>query len=358
MKQTTSKVKYFIYARKSSEAEDRQVASIDSQIAELMTLVGKSALDVVNILEEAQSAKEPGRPIFNSLLDRIQNGEAQGIICWKLDRLARNPIDGGRIAWMLQQGIIQHIQAFDRSYYPTDNVLMMSVEFGMANQFIIDLSVNTKRGLKSKAEKGWLPGLAPVGYLNNRYKEKGARDIAKDPDRFPVIKKMWELLLTKQYPTQKIWRIATEDFGLRMKSGLPISISKTYEIFKNPFYFGDFDYMGTRYKGKHEPMISESDFWHAQEILGNKFKAKPHYKIFPFTGLMRCGECDGTITAEDKVKHQKNGNIHNYTYYRCTKNKNPECSQGCIEVKELERQLIKEVEALEIPSDFHNWALE
>ena len=52
----------------------------------------------------------PGRPIFNDMLRRIQTGEAQGIICWKVDRLARNPVDGGQIQWLLQQGVIAHIQ--------------------------------------------------------------------------------------------------------------------------------------------------------------------------------------------------------------------------------------------------------
>ena len=160
MKQQQEKIKYFLYARKSSEAEDRQVASIGSQIDELTKLAKRENLEIANTFSESQSAKEPGRPLFNEMIDKIHKKEIQGIICWKLDRLARNPVDGGQINWMLQQGIIRHIQTFERSYYPTDNVLMMSVEFGMANQFIRDLSQNTKRGLKAKAERGWYPTFA------------------------------------------------------------------------------------------------------------------------------------------------------------------------------------------------------
>jgi len=147
-------LRYFIYCRKSSESEDRQVLSLESQLNELKSLAERLNLSVVDVFTEAQSAKSPGRPLFNEMLKRINHKQAEGIICWKLDRLARNPIDGGQIIWMLQKGIIKHIQTFDRSYAPEDNVLLMSVEFGMANQYILDLSKNVKRGLKTKAEKG------------------------------------------------------------------------------------------------------------------------------------------------------------------------------------------------------------
>ena len=127
-------LRYIIYCRKSSEAEDRQVLSIESQISELKKLSERLNLKVIDIFTESQSAKSPGRPLFNEMIKKINQGKADGIICWKLDRLARNPIDGGQVIWMLQEAIIKHIQTFDRGYYPEDNVLLMSVEFGMANQ--------------------------------------------------------------------------------------------------------------------------------------------------------------------------------------------------------------------------------
>ena len=138
--------KYFLYARKSTDVEDKQVLSIEAQLSELRALARKEGLEVVTEFVEKRSAKLPNRPVFNDMMARIQNGEAQGIVCWKIDRLARNPVDGGQVQWLLQNSTIAHIQTHDRAYYPADNVLMMSVEFGMANQYIRDLSQNTKRG--------------------------------------------------------------------------------------------------------------------------------------------------------------------------------------------------------------------
>ena len=164
-------LRYYIYCRKSSESEDKQVLSLESQLTELKRLSERLNLSVIDVFTESQSAKSPGRPQFDRMLKLITQKKGDGIICWKLDRLARNPIDGGQITWLLQKGIIKHIQAFDRGYFPEDNVLLMNVEFGMANQFILDLSVNTKRGQRAKIQEGWIPHKQPVGYINNIYNQ-------------------------------------------------------------------------------------------------------------------------------------------------------------------------------------------
>jgi DNA invertase Pin-like site-specific DNA recombinase len=152
-------MKYFLYARKSTDVEDKQILSIEAQLAELRALAKREQLNVVEVFVEKRSAKMPGRVIFGDMMARIQKGEAQGIICWKIDRLARNPVDGGQIQWLLQQGVIRHIQTHDRSHFPNDNVLMMSVELGMANEYIRQLSANTARGLRQKARQGIYPAL-------------------------------------------------------------------------------------------------------------------------------------------------------------------------------------------------------
>ena len=360
MEGVNQKIKYFLYARKSSESEDRQVASIESQIEVLTEMAKKEGLEIVEVISEAKSAKAPGRPEFNKMIERIYKGEAQGIICWKLDRLARNPIDGGQIMWMLQQGIIRHIKTYERSYYPTDNVLIMSVELGMANQFIRDLSQNTKRGLRAKAERGWYPGHAPVGYTHNPLKRKGEKEIIKDPERFDLVRKMFDLMLTGAYTPPQILKIATHQWGFRMPNGKPMARNTIYRIFTNPFYYGMFEYpkgSGNWYKGAHEPMITEEEYNRIQKLIHRKGNTSPKSKVFAFRGLIRCGECGALITAEEKIKMQKNGNVHRYVYYHCTKRKNPNCSQKCIEEKELEKQIVEILERITIPPEFHQWAL-
>lgn len=360
MKEKQGFIRFFVYARKSSESEDRQVASIDSQINELTKLANQRNLEIVDVLSESRSAKDPGRPIFNEMLSRIHKGEANGIIAWKLDRLARNPMDGGQISWMLQQGIVRQIVTFDRSYHPEDNVITMSVELGMANQFIRDLSVNTKRGLRCKAERGWYPHFATLGYMPNHLKKKGDKEILIDPERFSTVRKMWDLLLSGSVSPKKIVEIATKEWALTNRRGGKLSQSNIYRIFSDPFYYGRYEYpkgSGNWYDGVHTPMISREEFEKAQVILGRKSFSRPKNLDFAYRGPIYCGECGSMITAEAKVKRQKNGNVHFYTYYHCTKKKNPECSQKCISEENLKGQIEDYLQKICIPEGFCEWAM-
>ena len=152
--QNKEKIKYFVYLRKSTDTEDRQIQSIEDQKKELIKYADQFNLEIAGEFQENKSAKAPGRPEFGRMLSEINRGKANGILCWKINRLARNPVDGGEIQWLIQQGVIQSIQTPGREYKTGDNVMMMSVELGIANQFILDLSKDVKRGMQSKAEKG------------------------------------------------------------------------------------------------------------------------------------------------------------------------------------------------------------
>ena len=365
MQKENNKIKYFLYARKSSESEDRQVQSIDDQVNRLRQLATDLNLDIKKIYTEAKTAKKPNnRPLFDEIIQRIENGEADGILCWQINRLSRNPIDSGKLSWLLQQGILKSIQTIDRQYLPEDNVLLFSVESGMANQYILDLRKNVKRGTESKLQKGWKPNLAPLGYLN----DKVEKTIIKDTERFNLIRKMWDLMLTGNYTPPKILDIANDEWGFRTrkfkKKGYgdkPLSRSGIYKIFTNVFYAGIIEYYGTQYEGKHEPMITLEEYDRVQTLLGRKGKLRPKTHKFAFTGFIRCGECGCLYTAETKKKFIKStGKIREYTYYHCTrKTRRVNCTQRkVIREENLELQIEKELEKYTILPEFLNWALE
>ncbi len=384
--------KYFIYARKSSESEDRQMLSIGSQITELKKLAIKLNLEIIEpAYEESQSAKDPGRPQFNELMHRVSKGEAHGVVCWKLDRLARNPIDGATVIWAIKQNGIDIVTPSQTFNQQNENSLLMYMEFGVAQKFVDDLSKNVKRGLNTKAEKGWLPSGAKAGYMNDKYAEKGSKTILPDPDRFPLIRKAWDAMLTGTYSVIDILRLLNNEWGyhtLKHKriGGKPMSRSQIYKTLTDPFYYGEFEYpmgSGIWRQGKHEPMITRDEFDKVQRFLGRKGRPRPRTRSFDYTGLLECGECHAMITAEEKfqiicpkckqkfasqnkaacpkcnvlIEEMKNPTLLHYVYYHCTKRKNPNCTQKSIRVEALDEEMDKTLARLQISERFKDWAI-
>ena len=384
--------KYFVYARKSSETEDRQVLSIDSQIKELAELAKKLNVEIINPpYKESQSAKSPGRPKFTEMVQRILNGEAKGIICWKLDRLARNPIDGGSIIWAIKQNGIEIITPAQTFNQQNENSILMYIEFGMAQKFVDDLSKSVRRGLKTKAEQGWLPNGAKAGYMNDKAADKGNKRLFPDPERFPLIRKAWDLMLTGTYNPMQVLRKLNDEWGYRTPQhkkigGKPMTRSQIYKTLCDPFYYGPFEFpenSGNWYKGKHEKMVTKEEFDRVQVYLGIKGRPRPKTHTFTYTGLLRCGECGSMITAEEKhqiicsackykfassdktacprcqtlITDMESPTRLHYIYYHCTKRKVKECSQKGVEVKEFEKQFDTLLSEIQISEDFKNWAI-
>lgn len=367
MSNKNQKIKYFLYARKSTESEDRQIQSIEDQINRLCKLARELNFEITEIFNESKSAKEPGiRSAFYRMIEKIEDGEAQGILCWKLDRLARNPVDGAKIQWLLQNGTLDIVRTIEREYTKDSSGLLFSVESGMANQYILDLSKNVKRGLQSKLDKGIFPNRPPIGYLNTKIAEKGNNYIIKDLERFDVVRKMWDLMLTGAYTPPRIIDLANNEWGLRTRKtkrigGVKLCRATIYRIFTNPFYIGKIISKGIEYEGKHEPMITLDEYDKVQILLGKEGRPRPKTHYFPFTGLITCGECGAMITAETKRKHNKKANqIKDYTYYHCTRRKKDiDCSQRkSISAIDLEERLREEIDRFTILPEFKELALE
>ncbi|MCF7898878.1 MAG: recombinase family protein [Candidatus Pacebacteria bacterium] len=363
MKNTNNKKTYFLYARKSSESEDRQVQSIEDQVDRLKERANNLGISIKEVLTEAKTAKKPYcRSVFTDMLERIEKGEAQGILCWEINRLSRNPIDSGALSWMLQQNILLSIQTMEREYLPDDNVLLFNVETGMANQFIIDLRKNCKRGMEGKADRGWLPSRAPLGYKNERLEHT----IIEDPERFHLMRKMWEIMLTGNQTPPQIREMVNKEWGFRTPKtkrggGVELANSVIYKTFTNLFYTGMFSWNGRIYNGNHKPMITLEEYDRVQVILGRKGKPRAQTHDFAFTGVMKCEVCGSMYTATEKQKIIKStGELKTYIYYHCTrKKKDIKCNQNNpMTLKEVEGQIDIELERYTILPKFQEWALE
>ena len=362
MKLMENKIKYLAYLRKSTDSEDRQVNSIEDQKKEIEHLADYLKVEIKGVYQESKSAKKPGRPEFNRMLTDIKRGKANGILCWKINRLTRNPTDSGTLQQLLQDGVLKSIQTPGKEYKTGDNVLMMSVETGIANQFILDLSKDVKRGMLGKAEKGWRPGRAPLGYKNDKGADRGTKKIHVDEDTFPIVRKMWDLMLTGDYSVTKIVDIANNEWGLRTtfkKEKIKLGDRNGYVIFSNPFYYGEYTWNGNVYQGKHTPMVTPEEFERVQKLLGKTNRTYTRNKDLPYRRTIRCGECGCSITAEQKTKMIKSENIlKTYIYHHCTNKKmDVDCSQKSTLFEEINRQILLELEKITIPKSFLDLSL-
>ena len=331
--------KYFLYIRKSTDEDDRQVLSLEAQETELKEFAEKEKLQIVDIFRESQTAREPGRLIFNQMLDRIEKGEAEGILAWHPDRLARNSVDGGKIIFLIDSGKIQSLK-FPTFWFEAtpQGKFMLNIAFGQSKYFVDNLSENTKRGLRQKLRQGEMPGYAPLGYLNDLRNHT----MVKDPQRFSLVKKLFELYATGNYSLKDLQKKITSA-GLLSRKGNKLSISVIQNILQNPFYYGVFRYNGELYQGTHKPMISKKLFEKCQNVLKNRARPVKRFKeAHAFRGLLKCGECGCMITSEIQRGH---------IYYRCTKKRIP-CSQRYTREESLTGQISKILQKVSLPSSW------
>lgn len=385
-----NEIKYFVYLRKSTESEERQVLSIQSQKDQVKKRFPD--LKVVDFLIEKHSAFKPyNRPIFAEMIDRIKGGEAQGIIAWHPDRLSRNEIDASTITYLVRTKVIHDLKFgsynFDNS---PEGIMMLQLALSQSQYFSSKLGIDVKRGMKKKAELGWFPGPARAGYMNEKYAEKGYKKVLIDPIRFPLIQKAFKTILAKTHSPAQVLEMLNHEWGYtspkkRKIGGKPMRQSQYYRLLCDPFYCGVYTFDGKTYKGKHQPMITEAEFEQVQKLIGKPGNMmSPNKRKFDdvFYGLFKCGECGGYISPEVKIqtictncKHKfasrhrdncpkcktkiiemTNPTQLRYVYYSCKKNKDPKCSQKIILTeKKLLEQFGEILKGIKISEKMTKW---
>lgn len=359
------KLKYVIYARKSMESSERQVQSIDDQLDYTRKRAKKDGLNVIAVFKEAKSAGHPGtREEYGKMIELIKSGKAQGIIAWKLDRLSRNPKESGELHQMLLDGELRCILTDFRDYFEDDD-LIFDVESSMDAKFRKDLMKNVRHGLGTKAERGWQPMPAPVGYLNDR----DMRTIVEDPETWEKVRMVWDKFLDGNTSIMELTRYADKTLRLRThrrrkSGGKALSYTGIQNMLQNPYYYGKFRWKGILHDGKQPKMITEEEFNRAQELLHKKERiTRPKSELYPFVfrGMLTCAECGFAVVTERKTKKYKNGSEGVFTYCHCSgKCKNFKCSQRNIFVREEEliKQVQDELAKYTIDEDFYNVAIE
>ncbi|CAN5171818.1 hypothetical protein BH09PAT1_BH09PAT1_1650 [soil metagenome] len=353
--------RYIIYCRKSTESDERQIQSLPDQITTLTSFLATRGLQIIGEpLQESKTAKKPGRPMFNQLIQMIEDDTVNGIILLNPSRLSRNTVDTGRIIYLMDQGKLHEVvtpyQTFKNN--PNDKFILnlLCTQAKLEND---NKSVNVKESLMLKAERGVFPGKARPGYKNNHEKPQGLRDISPNPVYFSLMRKLFDLALTGTYSVEALMREA-EKLGIRnLNSGRPLCKSSMHGLLRDPFYTGRFIYCGRLYQGQHKPMITDDEFNLLQDVIEGRSKGKQRKHDFALNGIIKCGGCGYCITAESHKKNYKNGTTQVFAYYRCTKKSHGyKCPQPYIPASKLEDQFVEELLNLELDKEFADLALE
>nr|MBC8179867.1 recombinase family protein [candidate division KSB1 bacterium] len=263
-------MKYFLYARKSTDEEDRQVLSIEAQVTELHEFAQKENLVIAKEFIESKTAKAPGRAVFNEMISLIEtSNEKVGILAWHPDRLARNSIDGGKIIYLVDTGKIESLKFLTFWFDNTpQGKFMLNIAFGQSKYYVDSLSENVKRGIRQKLRRGEWPGLAPPGYLN----DLRTHTIVQDPTRSKIIKKLFLAYATGKHSLKYLQKLSLS-LGLVSRYGnKALAVSKIQKMLKNPFYYGVFIHKGEMYQGSHEPIISKQLFDKVQRVMEQRGK--------------------------------------------------------------------------------------
>ncbi len=383
-------MKYIMYCRKSSESEDRQMLSLDAQERELKEMGKRKNIKVICVYRESQSAHHLGRPMFNEMNERINKGEANGIMVWHPNRIARNPLDGAMIIHMMDTGKIKEIKTMTKTYLNNGNdKFFLNFEFGMAKKNSDDLSDVVIRGMREKAERGEWPEKAKGGYINvmNPYTKK--KNIEIDKNTFYLLQKAAKLVMSGKCTPMETLKILNNKWHYRTRlssimGGKPLSKAGFYNFLTDEYYYGKFKWHGIEYKGTHTPMLTEQEFDLIQLRLGRLGKPRITKHEFPYKEILKCGECRGSITAQEKyqiicpvckrkfhkgkltikcpdcgisIEKMVNPKVLHYIYYNCTKKAHPECTQRNINITDIEKKIDYELSRFEIPEEFKNWAI-
>ena len=343
--------RYVLYARKSQESDERQALSIDSQIKEMLAIAEREGLEIAETRRESHSAKASGaRPIFKQLLADVRQGIFSGILTWAPDRLSRNAGDLGYIVDLMDQGLLKEIRTHGQRFTnnPNEKFLLM-ILCSQAKLENDNRGINVKRGQKTRAEMGYRPCMAPLGYLHERPAGESRSRVIVDPKRGSYISEMFEHMAYRGASGRTIYKWLKEE-GLRTRAGKITTLSMVYRMLRNPYYTGRYEFprgSGKWCKGDYKALVTEELFGEVQKLLDLVQKPEWVSKDFAFTKLMTCGGCGSGITAEEKRKKNKDGSVRRYVYYRCTHTKDLHCKEPSIREEELIKQLSELIDTID-----------
>lgn len=348
-------MKAIIVARVSTDEQKEN--SPDAQLFRMQSYCNNRGYEIIDTFNFVESAYKTKRDEFDKIIDRIKHTKEKVAICFdKVDRLSRNIFDK-RVALLYEKAINNEIelhfvsdgQVIDSNMSAGDK-FAFGMKLGLSKYYSDAISDNVKRAFEQKRRNGEWTGAVRLGYLNVALDEakRLRKDIIIDPDRGHLIQKMFELYATDQYSLETIRREMIE-LGLRTLKGNEPSKSGIENLLKDSFYCGvAMSPKHGLYAHKYPRLISREVFDACQKIRAKRtaYTYKALSKDFIFKGLLKCQNCNCTMTPE--IKKKPSGK--EYIFYSCTNSKGI-CKRLYVNEKELLGPIYEVLERFESISE-------
>jgi site-specific DNA recombinase len=334
-----------LYARVSSKEQEREGYSIPAQCKLLRSYADRQGYTLVHEFIDVETAKQSGRTHFTEMVRYLEeHPEVRTVLCEKTDRLYRNFKDYVTIDDLDLTLVFVKEGSVLNKHSRSHEKFIHGIKVLMAKNYIDNLSEETRKGLREKAEEGEFPGTAPLGYLH----DTANKTIGADPDRAPAIWELFNLYASGEYSIRRL-QVHAKDVGLTNRKGNPVSRSSIASLLKNPFYTGEFTWNGRQYRGKHPPIVDKELFNKVQAVLARRNDTRSVSHRFAYTGLLHCAHCGSGVTAEIKKEQ--------YIYYHCTFDKG-KCGASYLREEELERQFEAILTRLSFSPQVFRWMRE
>lgn len=327
--------KAVIYARVSSKEQEQSGFSIPHQIRFLTEYAQRKDLEVVQTFSESMSAKDIGRIEFDALFRFLKkHKDVTHIIVEKNDRLLRNDFDSAKVIEIATTTNLNFHLAKDNmvlnKFSTPQEILFFTINSAMSCYMPRNLSNEVKKGMDEKAELGFFPGRAPIGYKNFRESKKHSKIVVNE-DKAPFIRRAFKLYSSGLYSYDTLAKKLREE-GFRPYSN-PCNKSNIEDILNNPFYKGEFEFKGKRCtNAQHEPLVSKELFRIVQELIAGAGSPRVITHDFLYRGLLKCSVCGCQMTAE--IKKGK------YIYYHCTGRRGGVCKKKYLKEKYIDELVL------------------
>lgn len=300
-----------MYIRVSSQEQEDEGYSTDAQERLIREYATKHGYRILRVFEDVETAKKAGRTEFGKMIAFVEEqGEScRNILVEKTDRVYRNLKDWVTIDELdVRLHLVKEGKIISREASSNDRFIH-GIQVVMAKHYIDNLSEEVKKGMLEKARQGIYPSRAPLGYYNSIGPDR-RKTISVHPEIGPIVRKCFEDYSTGSKSLEDV-RYAAHVSGLRTKGGKSVGRSQIEHILKNEFYTGGFFWLGQRFKGEHDPLVTQELFDRVQAEFARRRNHHCHVqdRNHLYRGMLICGRCGHTMTGEEQK---------GIIYYHCT----------------------------------------